>query len=369
MSQSPKQMRAYQLVMETKSNDSRRSSHYHRSVRSSTSSGISARVQALADAAAASQNAAFEETIAKRTAYLRVQQMTNETSRKIEEMKREVEQQRKLVNAEADIQVLRARQAAAVEKARTEAILKAEDGGLDVHYTSPSQTSNDHASLFRNLVDPSEFSPNQSYNDHVLQSRTIIDAKTQPAGMSELRPSAPTFEPVDKRPSPLQGGVDVTELIHHDVYVDDGLTSQADARAAISLIERSRDALSSKKLRFHKIASNSKEVMEAFPQDERSKDLKCLDLCRDQLPTQRSLGVYWSLESDTFTFQVNLQDKPFSRGVLSVASSIYDPLGLAAPITLKGKVILRELMAVMKEEQKSPKDLWDRPLPEKHLPR
>ncbi|XP_038056046.1 uncharacterized protein LOC119728039 [Patiria miniata] len=165
-------------------------------------------------------------------------------------------------------------------------------------------------------------------------------------------------------------GADVKQFIHNDFYVDDGLTSQRDAQTATNLVQRCRDALATKNLHFHKIGSNSKEVMNALPKEERSKNLKCIDLCQDELPTQRSLGVYWSLERDTLTFQVDLQDKPFSRrGVLSVASSIYDPLGLAAPVTIEGKFILRELMAASKKEQNSPQDLWDRPLPQSCLPR
>ena len=165
-------------------------------------------------------------------------------------------------------------------------------------------------------------------------------------------------------------GKDVKDFIHQDFYVDDGLTSQPDAPSAISLIQRSRDALATKKLRFHKIASNSAEVMSSIPRDERAKDMKSLDLDHDSLPMQRSLGVYWSLELDSFTFKVDLPDKPFSRrGVLSVASSIYDPIGLAAPVTIEGKVILRDLVSQTTKEPNKPRDLWDRPIPETFLPR
>ena len=65
----------------------------------------------------------------------------------------------------------------------------------------------------------------------------------------------------------------------------------------------------------------------------------------DCLPMQRSLGVSWTLQSDSFTFQVSAENKPFTRrGVLSVINGLYDPLGFAAPVTLAGKLILRETM-------------------------
>lgn len=49
--------------------------------------------------------------------------------------------------------------------------------------------------------------------------------------------------------------------------------------------------LAESNLRLHKVASNSSQVMEAFPVDDRAKDLKDLDLGVDPLPLQRSLGL------------------------------------------------------------------------------
>ncbi|XP_022790232.1 uncharacterized protein LOC111329735 [Stylophora pistillata] len=79
--------------------------------------------------------------------------------------------------------------------------------------------------------------------------------------------------------------------------------------------------------------------MEAFPLEDRGKDIRDLDLRQDCLPTQRSLGVYWDLTKDAFTFKVCLPRKPFTRrGVLSVVKAVYDPLGLAVPVLLEERV-------------------------------
>lgn len=53
--------------------------------------------------------------------------------------------------------------------------------------------------------------------------------------------------------------------------------------------------LASSNLRLHKIASNSKELMEAFPSHDYSNDLRDLDLGTDTLPMQRFLGLLWDL--------------------------------------------------------------------------
>ena len=96
-------------------------------------------------------------------------------------------------------------------------------------------------------------------------------------------------------------------------------------------------------LRLHKFASNGKVVLEAMPVEDRSKVLKDLDLRDDVLPVQRSLGTYWCIESDTIGFRIELKDKPFTRrGILSTVCSVYDPLGIVAPVILVGKRLLQE---------------------------
>ncbi|XP_077980926.1 uncharacterized protein LOC144436106 [Glandiceps talaboti] len=162
---------------------------------------------------------------------------------------------------------------------------------------------------------------------------------------------------------------DIRDFIHMNFYVDDGLTSQPDAATAISLIERTRQALATKNINFHKIVSNNKEVMTALPTDIQGKDLQSLDFTKDTLPTQRSLGVQWSLQTDSFTFEVNMKEKPFSRrGVLAIVNSIYDLMGILAPVSIEGKLILRGLMKETMKEKDTTSVGWDDPLPHEYLP-
>lgn len=90
--------------------------------------------------------------------------------------------------------------------------------------------------------------------------------------------------------------------------------------------------LAESNLQLHKVASNSRQVTETFPVEDCAKDLKDLELGMDPLP-QRSLGLSWNLETDSFTCQVSSEEKPFpQRGVLSTVNSLYEPLGFVAPI-------------------------------------
>ncbi|KAM4591910.1 uncharacterized protein PAE49_019480 [Odontesthes bonariensis] len=146
------------------------------------------------------------------------------------------------------------------------------------------------------------------------------------------------------------------ELVHRNFYVDDGLAALPSITEAISLLRAARGMLSMSNLRLHKIASNCPAVMRAFPSSEYAKDLKDLDLDIDSPPVQRSLGLSWDLSNDTFTFRVASIKKPFTRrGVLATVNSLFDPLGIVAPISIQGKLLLRELTHDTTD--------WDEPLP------
>lgn len=61
--------------------------------------------------------------------------------------------------------------------------------------------------------------------------------------------------------------------------------------------------------------------------------------------------------TDTFTFKVPENSKPFTRrGVLSTVNSLLDPFGFLAPITIEGRMILRDITTENVE--------WDAPLPQ-----
>ena len=56
------------------------------------------------------------------------------------------------------------------------------------------------------------------------------------------------------------------------------------------------------------------------------------------------LGVLCNIEDEAFGFKVALKSKPMTRrDVLSVSSSVYDPLGFGAPFLVKEKQILQKL--------------------------
>ena len=73
----------------------------------------------------------------------------------------------------------------------------------------------------------------------------------------------------------------------------------------------------------------------------------------------RALGVQWCVEANQFKFRIVIQDKPPTRRyILSLVSSVYDPLGFLAPEVLPAKKVLQELCGL--------KLSWDDMIPD-HL--
>lgn len=96
-------------------------------------------------------------------------------------------------------------------------------------------------------------------------------------------------------------------------------------------------------LKPHKLVSNSQAVMTATPRHNCASALADLLLTSEPLPQERSLGVLQDVDQDFFTFKHEIPARRDTRrGVLSSVASVFDPLGLTAPFTLKGKVILQE---------------------------
>ena len=150
----------------------------------------------------------------------------------------------------------------------------------------------------------------------------------------------------------------VASTLRRNFYVDDCLRSVSTEATAKEQIKNLREVCASGGFHLTKFISNRRNVLESIPDTERSKDVKALDLHYDDLPIERALGVQWCVESDTFKFRITVKDKPVTRrGILSVVSSIYDPLGFAAPFTLTAKKLLQDLC---REERLG----WDDELPE-----
>lgn len=130
-------------------------------------------------------------------------------------------------------------------------------------------------------------------------------------------------------------GQKVTEAIKRDFYVDDFVRSVDTSEEAIDLAHGVREVLSKGGFNLTKWMSNDRDVLNTIPEEHRAKGVKNLNLNDDDLPTERTLGVVWDVECDQIGFAsrkiTDNHCKATRRNILSVTSSIYDPIGPTAP--------------------------------------
>ena len=144
--------------------------------------------------------------------------------------------------------------------------------------------------------------------------------------------------------------------LRRSFYMDDMIRSVKCIEDATNLIPEMEKLLQEGGFDLGKFMSTSREVIESVPEEKRAKSLQNLDLNDCSLPQESALGLKWNVEGDFFTYTVDLQDKPMTRrGVLSTTASLYDPLGLVAPVLLVPKMIQQELCKLNLE--------WDDALP------
>ena len=94
--------------------------------------------------------------------------------------------------------------------------------------------------------------------------------------------------------------------------------------------------------KLNKWLSNSKRVVESLPETEWASIIRNFDF--NDWSIERALGGHWNITSDKFGSKIVINDRPATRrGILSIVSSVYDPLGFAAPFILKAELILQDL--------------------------
>ena len=146
------------------------------------------------------------------------------------------------------------------------------------------------------------------------------------------------------------------ETLERSFYVDDCLKSVGSTAEAISLVSDLRSLLRNGGFYLRKWVSNSREVLASIPDQEKSTSVANLTF-EENLPFDKTLGLQWYIENDSFTFDIKEKSKPLTRrGLLSVTSSLFDPLGFVAPVTLSAKLILQNLCREGYQ--------WDEPVPE-----
>ena len=120
---------------------------------------------------------------------------------------------------------------------------------------------------------------------------------------------------------------DYVLLLLHSFYVDNSLSSVNSMKELESFI------------------SSAKASMESAGFDLRGWEFTNDKALKSQVAV---LGICWDKEHDNLSLNVpiaNLTDKITKRIILSMTHKVYDPLGLASPITLCPRILLQDSWA------------------------
>lgn len=93
-------------------------------------------------------------------------------------------------------------------------------------------------------------------------------------------------------------------FVQRHSYVNDGLTSFPTSAEAIAILKDIQELLAASNLRLHKIVLKSRS-QSPLVRSSLGKAIITSSLLESEFPVmQRSLGVSWDINKDTFTFQV-----------------------------------------------------------------
>ena len=153
----------------------------------------------------------------------------------------------------------------------------------------------------------------------------------------------------------------VSEMIRSTVnksfYVDDLLKSVKTKEEAQEVIFGTKEILKSGGFNLTKFIVNDVQLQHLIDKDDRAKEMK--EITGTLEVHSKALGIRWDVISDSFYYSskyTNVNEKITKRLMLSQVSSMYDPLGLIAPVTQQGKMIFQKATLT--------KSSWDDEIPQ-----
>ncbi|KAK6018733.1 hypothetical protein OSTOST_15656, partial [Ostertagia ostertagi] len=128
-------------------------------------------------------------------------------------------------------------------------------------------------------------------------------------------------------------GTVLSKEILDNIYVDNVFLAANTEEDALEKIENSRKLFRNIGMNLRDFTSNSEYVNKHIP-----------DVVKGKTGNTKLLGVAYNTESDELLLDVRLSQKQqmTKRELVSAVHKIYDPLGLALPLTLKAKLLMRE---------------------------
>ncbi|XP_043245891.1 uncharacterized protein LOC122393710 [Amphibalanus amphitrite] len=189
--------------------------------------------------------------------------------------------------------------------------------------------------------------------DVYQMDRVVFGARSSPAMASYV-----LNRTAEDKVSNTPVGMVAAKTVKENFYMDDLAMSETSVTTALDTAKEVQALVARGGFRLRKFLSNSAQVLQAFPAEERMSG--AIDL-NSALPVEKVLGVAWDAQLDELFISTPaiISKKPTKREVLRVVASIFDPLGLVSPFTLIAKLLLQELWAHHQD--------WDAEIPEDSL--
>ncbi len=134
------------------------------------------------------------------------------------------------------------------------------------------------------------------------------------------------------------------ETVNDSMYVDDVLDSCETVDEAVQLRRELLELFALGNFKLRKWSSNDPAVLNDIPVEDRLQSIEIREA--EGSPKIKTLGVLWDAVNDVFTFCIQPPDpemKLTKRNVLSTIATIFDPLQLLTPFTIRAKVLMQEI--------------------------
>ena len=177
-------------------------------------------------------------------------------------------------------------------------------------------------------------SPNESEPSHYQMLVHIFGAKDSPTCANfALKQCAENVKG--------EFSEEAIKTVKQNFYMDDLIKSIDEEEEGVELVQELCTITDRGRFNLHKFNSNSQRIVDSIPVEKRAKNIKNII---DDREIARALGIKWDLKSDFFTFFSNKQIHDITkRSILSLTSTIFDPLGFLSPFIVRAKQMIQKL--------------------------
>ena len=167
---------------------------------------------------------------------------------------------------------------------------------------------------------------------------------------------------------------EASRALIEDTYMDDTIVSRPSEEECVKIVETLPKVTEGMDMKIQKFYSNSRLALKSLPENLLSTKVHFSDK-EEIFDSNKVLGMVWDANTDLITYNAKYKNadqfieamslKKVSKGdwtkrlILRLSATVYDPLGLISPFTIRARTILQALWGENLE--------WDTPVPEKFI--